>query len=44
MPSIARSSGSKFCGGGEEMVFVPHTNQLKETPAQYRARCRKDSK
>ena len=32
------------CLGGEEMVFIPHTNQLDETPAQYRARCRKDSK
>ena len=27
-----------------ELVFIPHTNQLDETPAQYRARCRKDSK
>jgi hypothetical protein len=30
--------------GRRELVFIPHTNQLDETPAQYRARCRKDSK
>jgi len=30
--------------GLRELVFIPHTNQLDETPAQYRARCRKDSK
>jgi hypothetical protein len=28
----------------QELVFIPHTNQLDETPAQYRARWRKDSK